>query len=285
MNFGPVILSLHNAVFSTVLKWVLFISDFQNCGQIIKGSVVLQSLQKKKRFYQFDTVLYGICFCQSWEKIQYGDNFKASAYFLFMWQNQCINIYMVSPQDHIILLLIFFLVFKISFSFVCTMVAMQNFIPFFMEYRQELTFMDMLGTENTCSYGTVSMCQNNKTLHTFKPVFHSDLLGKCKTSSVTFAPVCHSERFLFKLHPKKPPFIYSILVLMLSCKFLPLSGIQLQKGEGGKHRCKNRSRRKVVRQELNVEMLCWMGGGWLSQSGTLAGLLLYLLFAEASNLS
>lgn len=33
MNFGPIILSLHNAVFSIVFRWVLFISDFQNCGQ------------------------------------------------------------------------------------------------------------------------------------------------------------------------------------------------------------------------------------------------------------
>lgn len=144
----------------------------------------------------------------------------------------------------------------------------------------------MLENENTCSYGSVSICQNNKKLHIFKLPFHLDLLGKCNTSSDSFTPVCHSERILCASYTLKPPlFIYSMLVLMLNCKFLPLSGIQLQKGEGTKHRCKNGNRRKVAKYELNVEMLCWKGDGCLRQSGTLAGLLLYLLFAEASNLS
>lgn len=34
MNFGPIILPLHSAVFSIVYKWVLVVSDFQNCGLI-----------------------------------------------------------------------------------------------------------------------------------------------------------------------------------------------------------------------------------------------------------
>lgn len=34
MNFGPIILPLYSAVFSIVYKWVLVISDFQNCGLI-----------------------------------------------------------------------------------------------------------------------------------------------------------------------------------------------------------------------------------------------------------
>lgn len=33
------------------------------------------------------------------------------------------------------------------------------------------------------------------------------------------------KRFSVQVTPKKPLFTYSILVLMLNCKFLPLSGI------------------------------------------------------------
>lgn len=51
MNFGPIILSLHGAVFSIVFKWVLLISDFQNCGQINEMQCGLaEHTGKKLRF-------------------------------------------------------------------------------------------------------------------------------------------------------------------------------------------------------------------------------------------
>lgn len=64
----------------------------------------------------------------------------------------------------------------------------------------------MLGTENTCSYETVSMCQNNKNLHNYKLLLHSDLLlGKCNTSSNSFTPVCSSERIFCASYTQKTP--------------------------------------------------------------------------------
>lgn len=136
------------------------------------------------------------------------------------------------------------------------MVTMQNFIPFFWTCW-ELKILVLMGLFQCVRIIKIYIAFN----YFFIQIF---FWGNAIPAGIALLLCVIQKGFSVQVTPKKPCLHLFRLGFNVKLQIPAIIWNIAAKGEGTKHGCKNRNRRKVAKYEPNVEMLCWKRGGGLS---------------------